>query len=556
MNNKYIPLVIIVGAVFVSVFIIENASAQTDSSAPDTTSIVFPIAELGDCKSKAECKAYCDQPNNMDACIAFAEKNNLMPKEEIEMAKKFLAVGGRGPGGCTGKDSCETYCNDMNNIDACVAFAEQSGMMPQKELDEAKKVQAAIKRGVKPPACGGKKACDAYCEDPNHIEECIAFASEAGFMSAEEQANAQKMVRAIKSGVKPLPCKGREECDAYCGQEQNIDQCVAFSEAAGFMSKDEATMAKKTRGKGPGGCQGKEQCEAFCNNPDNQESCFSFGKENGMITPEELQKMDEGNKQFRDVLLNAPPEVAGCLENRLGQENIEKLKSGGMRPTREFGDKMSECFRQGDEEHFQKEGQNGESNQGPEGADRRGPQNPGKQNNYEPSDSNKGPGMYEPNGPDEKRGMMPTNNRQSPPNRPGNFEERHSDDFQEGRPQYDQNYQPGNYQPQPGSGGYPCQGENCSPPPAGMQMPQTQQMQQGQMEPRQEYFAPGTDYPTGDTGGGQIQNPESFPPPPTGGDIVPMEPTSPAPAPTSFISPNLMLASVINFLRPLFFVQQ
>ncbi|MEK7614689.1 MAG: hypothetical protein AAB428_03430, partial [Patescibacteria group bacterium] len=297
LKERVAPLAIMLVAVLISIFIIGRADAETDSALlPDgepAAAINFPIPELGNCASKSDCKSYCDKPSNVDACLAFAEKNDLMPKEELAMARKFMASGGKGPGGCTGKDSCESYCNDIANIDECVAFAETSGIMPPKELEEAKKVQAAIKRGVKPPACGGKKACDSYCEEPSHIEECISFASEAGFMSPEEQANAQKMIQAIKNGVKPLPCKGKEECDEYCGQEQNIEMCVAFAEAAGFMSKDDASMARKTRGKGPGNCKGKAECDAFCNNPNNEEICFNFGKDNGLIPPEELQKMEE-----------------------------------------------------------------------------------------------------------------------------------------------------------------------------------------------------------------------------------------------------------------------
>lgn len=35
--------------------------------------ITFPIAELGNCGSQGECAAYCDLPENMPACLDFAE---------------------------------------------------------------------------------------------------------------------------------------------------------------------------------------------------------------------------------------------------------------------------------------------------------------------------------------------------------------------------------------------------------------------------------------------------------------------------------------------------
>lgn len=153
---------------------------------------------------------------------------------------------------------------------------------------------AAIKRGVKPPPCKGKEACDEYCSTPANMEVCMTFAIEAGFMSAEEQADAQKMLEAIKKGAIPPSCRGKEECDVYCSQEEHIEECMEFAIAAGFMSAEDAEMARKTGGKGPGGCMGKEECEAFCNNPTNQQTCFDFAKEHGLISEEELQRMGPG----------------------------------------------------------------------------------------------------------------------------------------------------------------------------------------------------------------------------------------------------------------------
>lgn len=342
--NKIIVILFLAGVSTLS-FVAINALA-------DISDIQYPVPQLGDCKSETECRNYCDKPENTSACLNFAEQNNLMPKEEIEMAKKFATAGNKGPGGCTGKDSCETYCNDISHIDECVSFAEQNNLMPPEELREAQKVRDAIKRGVKPPACGSKKSCDSYCEDSNHMEECITFASEAGLMGDKEKEDAQKMLQALKRGVKPPPCRGRQACDEYCQQPDNMEvcmnfaieagfmgdkekedaqkmlsaikkgvkppncrgkeacdsycqsdehfeECANFAEAAGFMSAKDTEMARKTRGKGPGGCKGKEECEAFCNNKDNQEVCFKFAEDNGMIPEEELKKMKEGMNQMR-----------------------------------------------------------------------------------------------------------------------------------------------------------------------------------------------------------------------------------------------------------------
>lgn len=382
------------GLIFSALILAGGVSAQTEPA-----EIQFPVAELENCKDKAACKAYCDKPENIRACIAFAEKNGLMPKEEIEIAKKFIAAGAKGPGGCSGKEACEAYCDDISHINECVAFAERTGILPPDELQEAKKVQSAIAKGVKPPACRNKKECDVYCEAPENMKECIAFGEAAGFLEGEELQEARKVLAAIeggltpppcrgrdaceayctspdnmesciafalaaglmtggeveeskkvleviKKGVKPPACRGKEECDAYCAEPGHTDECVQFAVAAGFMTEKEAEMAKRTGGKGPGGCVGKEACEAFCSNPENRLACLEFAKANGMISEEEVRRMEEGFGEARASAPNMPPEVETCLQGVLGGDAFEKLKRGEPIASEEMKEKVSTCFKE------------------------------------------------------------------------------------------------------------------------------------------------------------------------------------------------------------------
>ncbi|MFH1608646.1 MAG: hypothetical protein ABH951_01345 [Patescibacteria group bacterium] len=382
-----------IGAIFFA-FVIGSVMAQ-DVVKSLVKDVQYPVKELSNCANENECKIYCDKTENIDSCLSFAEKNNLMSEEEIKIAKNFTGKEMKGPGGCDGKDKCDIYCDDMDNMDECVSFAEKNNLMSANELEQAKKVQAAIKRGVKPPACGNKNECDTYCEEANHMEECINFGVEAGFIQGEELENAQKMLSALKRGIKPPPCngkdacdeycgnpdnmeicmnfameagmmsdqekensqkmlqaikkgvkppncKGKEECDAFCQSEEHMDECINFSVAAGMMDEKQAEMAKKTRGKGPGGCIGKEACDVFCQ--DNQEECFKFGVENGMIPPEEIQKMEQNKANFKQTFNNLPPVVETCLKEFIGSEQVEKFKSGEIMPPKEIGDKMKNCF--------------------------------------------------------------------------------------------------------------------------------------------------------------------------------------------------------------------
>lgn len=236
--------------------------------------IAFPIAELGNCSSKAECKVYCDIPGNIPQCISFAEANGLMSREEATMAKKIIDT--EGPGGCKGAE-CRTYCEDAAVADECLSFAEKHDLISKEDLERAKKL--AGKPG--PGGCRGIE-CKQYCEDPAHKEECISFAVANGFMTEEEAGR----VRKFENVEGPGGCRG-EECRSYCEAEEHRDECLNFAKENGLMNEADIERAKKAFGKpGPGGCRG-EECRMYCADPAHQEECTRFAVENGFMTEEE-----------------------------------------------------------------------------------------------------------------------------------------------------------------------------------------------------------------------------------------------------------------------------
>ena len=378
--------------IFVAVFAAGLALASSKSD------ITYPAKELGNCRNETDCLNYCDRPANLRACVDFAARHNLMSAEEIDQARKFVAAGGRGPGGCTSQESCESYCNDIAHIDECIAFGEENDLIPPEELEEAKKVQEALKKGAKlPGGCRSKAACDSYCGDPTHFEECITFAEAAGFIPENELEEARKVLQAIKNGAIPPPCRGKDECDRYCSEPANfevclpfaeaaglidpdeleeakqalqaikkgvkppkcrgraecdeycrepehLEECLTFAEAAGFISKEEAEMARKTGGAGPGGCRGRDECDEYCADPAHGEECFNFAKEHGLLSEEDLERMEEGREQILGALERAPPEVLECITAALGQKTIDELKAGTGMPSEEMGNKIRTCF--------------------------------------------------------------------------------------------------------------------------------------------------------------------------------------------------------------------
>ncbi len=342
MRLFYLKIALITGCLILSGVVF--TAAQEDPFAE----LAYPISELGGCTDKRACEVYCSKTENMKACLIFAKIHNLLPKEEIDAGQRMLALGTtKGPGGCEGTKACEAHCDQIEHIKECIIFAEKNNLIPPDELQEARKVMQALDRGLIPPKCKGKKDCDIYCSQSEHMEECITFAKEAGlmppeefrdaekvleaikkgakppncqgkekcdiycsqpehmaecmefgiaagFMLPEEVENARRMLEAIKKGVMPPKCQGKEECDVYCAQEEHFEECLNFAEAAGFMSPEDAERARKSGGKGPGGCKTKEECEAFCSKPENAETCIDFSVKMGDISPEEAERMRQG----------------------------------------------------------------------------------------------------------------------------------------------------------------------------------------------------------------------------------------------------------------------
>jgi len=325
---------LVAGAILITV-----ASAQG-------VDVTYPVAELGNCATKSACKAYCDDLSHADECAAFAEAHGLMDKEEAEEARAFAKLGGKGPGGCTSKDACEAYCENVANINECLAFAEAHDFLSDEELEDAREVARALAAGAElPGGCTSKASCEAYCEDPSHMRQCLAFAKQAGFMDPDELAEAEKVAAYLESGGKmPGGCRGEKECKAYCESGDHMEECAAFAIKAGFMSEKEAEMFRKTGGKGPGGCRGRE-CEAYCEAEENREVCIAFAMEHDLMSAEDKARMEEGKQKAREALEKAPPEVLACLEKALGSDAFQKFQSGTYVSPR-LGEVLPKCFQE------------------------------------------------------------------------------------------------------------------------------------------------------------------------------------------------------------------
>ena len=258
-------------------------------------SIAYPIPELGNCANQEGCRAYCGITNNYSQCTEFAHKNNLLVVVPDDKKAVFTAIQkGESPGQCKDEVSCRKYCEDIDHLEECVAFAEKFDLATPDELKEMRQMAAAKQAGVKFPGnCKTKQSCLQYCEAPSHAVECVAFAEAAGFISGDEAAQARKFAPLIARGETPGGCTRKEQCEAYCQDTTHIDECLDFAVKHDVLPPDELEIVKKIQpfvkaGKMPGGCKSKAECDAYCTDGTHFEECVEIGLAIGVIKPEEV----------------------------------------------------------------------------------------------------------------------------------------------------------------------------------------------------------------------------------------------------------------------------
>ena len=300
MKKNY--FIILSALIFCLAFSAHLGIAIAQENAP-LSSVNFPIPELGNCANKQECKAYCNIDENMRQCLNFAEKQGLFSEKKIEKDRKILEImeTTKGPGGCANKIECDMFCRNPENVEECIIFGKEHGLIPPEEIKEAEGALKAIRKGFKPPPCQGKEECDIYCSQPEHMEKCIAFGEAAGFISKEDA----KMVRKTE-GKGPGDCRGKQECDAYCQNPDNMQECMEFGLKYGLMNPEEekgTRMMLEAMRKGfkPPPCNGKEECDIYCSQPEHMEECIAFGEAAGFIDHEEANRAKEMRKMGMDM---------------------------------------------------------------------------------------------------------------------------------------------------------------------------------------------------------------------------------------------------------------
>ncbi len=356
--NKLLRTSFVSGILF-SAFMFAHAQAVPIRDQQVVEKITFPIAELGNCASQVECKAYCNKAENIDACTLFAVQRHLITAEERQKNQRFKeALKNGGPGGCKDSEVCKTYCVNQSHLDECTKFAQDHQLLPQTKIDQLKNFAKTFKDKGGPGGCKSAEECKTYCSATEHQAECADFGQSHGLIKPEDATILKKFKSLQDSGQTPGGCKTKDACESYCQDQSHQKECLDFAVKMGFVNKDQAQKIQATGGKGPGGCDGLDACEAYCKNQDHHEECLSFAKEHGLMKEGEIQHFRDkevkqgensagGGSTFDGNNHNGNPQtppgklesgqheqggMLGCITKILGEDVVRKLDTRNLTP--------------------------------------------------------------------------------------------------------------------------------------------------------------------------------------------------------------------------------
>ena len=233
------------------------------------------------------------------------------------------------PGNCNTRQKCLKYCEASENIIECINFAEAAGFISAEEAAQARKYNPLIARGVTPGKCASAEQCEAYCADTDHALECMEFAVEYEIFPEDELEILRKILPFMRAGTMPGGCKSKDECEAYCTADGHFEECLDLGLALGVINPDEVDIIRKSGGKGPGGCRSKNACEAFCQKTENQKECTDFAVKIGLMTQEEADQAQAAG-DVGQCFAEADENIISCFVNSLGTDLFEQMKAGKM----------------------------------------------------------------------------------------------------------------------------------------------------------------------------------------------------------------------------------
>lgn len=276
------------------IFIITpSVFAVEENEAVKKYNITFPVVELGSCTTIANCKTYCEDIVNRDACVTFAKKKGFYQEPQKQNGKKEVLVqNAKTALGCDSEDSCRLVCEKEENFAKCSEFSKKHGFGNNQKNNPGS--APIIQKAKELLGCDSEDSCKAVCQQDANREKCSKFAKQAGIKGGERR-------------IGPGGCDSEDSCRSFCSDTKNLEECSKFG--GGRAGNPPANI------KGPGGCDSEASCRAYCEK--NPEECSKFGG------------AKEGNKDGSFKRVNREEYEKMCKENPEKCKNPQSIPASG-----------------------------------------------------------------------------------------------------------------------------------------------------------------------------------------------------------------------------------
>lgn len=254
--------------------------------------VTFPIPELGNCTTFTDCLNFCADPVNYSACIDYAKSKGFYKEEDIDLKDEGFWERSKQELGCDSYKSCQAYCELPENYEACDAFAKSHNLEGGYEDDpESEEILGKAKEFL---GCDSYESCRNFCERPLNYQRCSELAEKIGIRGGQDEkgpggcttdencydycsdpgnfevcSNYSRFGGEVFEG--PGGCDSEESCRTYCSS--NPDECRYF----GAETVDPDDFCKKFPGKCQefGGGTDSKRFEKYC--LENPQACTGGG---------------------------------------------------------------------------------------------------------------------------------------------------------------------------------------------------------------------------------------------------------------------------------------
>src|SRR3989344_8315727 len=188
----------------------------SDETIAKENNVTFPIADLGNCNSVAECRQFCAVETNRAACKEFALKKKLL-KAKVKTIKQDLLNTARKELGCVSAAACFEFCLNEANRDACQAFGEKYSLVKKAAVAAQAILPEVLQKSRLELGCSNEASCKNLCEHPDNQKKCAAFAKKYTLRQKQSKMTTSSALKG---------CQTEEECRQEC--RLNPDQCPGF----------------------------------------------------------------------------------------------------------------------------------------------------------------------------------------------------------------------------------------------------------------------------------------------------------------------------------------